>query len=108
MGITIIVKKNPQNSRRAIRFDSKQVAPAKQYQERTNASSRHMSVVIPAVEGMEHSELKEYVHEVREKLGRDDITEDSVAAKIEEKHKPPEKVSIKPYMEKRRREQGLS
>jgi divalent metal cation (Fe/Co/Zn/Cd) transporter len=108
MAITIIVKKNPQNSRRAIRFESRQVPAAKQYQERSNVSNRHMSVVIPVVEGMDRSELKEYAHELREKLHRDDITEDTIAAKVEEKHNPVEKVSSKPYMEKRRREQGLA
>lgn len=89
------------------RFDARQVPPAKQYEERSNVSSRQLAVVIPVVEGMERSELKEYAHELREKLKRDDITEDSVAAQIDRQHHPEPKASIKPYWEKRRREQGL-
>jgi hypothetical protein len=51
--------------------------------------------------------MKEYLHSVRESTQRDDITEDAVAAKREEKLKgETEKVSIKPYMEERRRRRG--
>lgn len=72
-------------------------------------SGRHLTVLVPQGEGLndDPSEMKEYLHSVRESTQRDDITEDAVAAKREEKLKgETEKVSIKPYMEERRRRRG--
>ena len=53
-----------------------------------NVSGRHLSVIVPMAESMEPSELREHAHYLREKLKRDDITEDSISAKIEKGHHP--------------------
>lgn len=71
---------------------------------------RHLTVLIPQGEGVndDPSELKEYLHSVRESTQRDDITVDSVEAKREAKLKGDtgKPVSIKPYIEERRQRRG--
>ena len=106
MGITIIVKKNRERSGRSVSFESRPVPGARMGNPRSNVSGRHMSVVVPAVEGMEPSELKEHAHYLREKLQRDDITEDSIAAKVEVSRAPKPKSAkqmLKEHLERKGR-----
>ena len=82
-------------------FGSRPVPKAKIHEDRSNVSGRHLSVIVPMAESMEPSELREHAHYLREKLKRDDITEDSISAKIEKGHHPTPKPSMKPSSKKR-------
>lgn len=101
MGITIIVKRNKNESGSSVTFKSRSVPKAKMYEDRSNVSGRHLSVIVPMAESMEPSELREHAHYLREKLKRDDITEDSISAKIEKGHHLTPKPSVKPSLKKR-------
>jgi hypothetical protein len=98
MAITIIVKKNRERSHRGVSFGSRPVPSRTFYQAPSNVAGRQLSVVIPAVEAMEAAERREYTAYLRDKLKRDDITDDAVEAKIAENHNPPDKFSAKKYV----------
>lgn len=51
-------------------------------------------------DAMEPRELSEYTHYLRDKLKRDDITEDSVLGKLDEQRKPAVKYDAKAEVRK--------
>jgi hypothetical protein len=61
-----------------------------------------MTPIIVQPELMEGHEMEETAAQYNERLGRTDITEESIQAQVDEQRRGPKpKVSIKPYMKKR-------
>lgn len=101
MGLTLIFKKNRSESTRSVSFGSRPVPKRTVYQAPSNVAGRQLSVVVPGIEAMEPAERKEHAAYLREKLQRDDITDEALEQKITESHNPKPKVSIKPYIQKK-------
>ena len=93
----------------SIRFPSKKTPGYQYYKVPNITTGRDLSPVLVGLDQMDRSEIKEYAHRIRERLGRDDITQEEIERRIEAKLKEPEppKVSIKPWWAERRRRQGL-
>ena len=75
---------------------------AKLYQDRSVVSGRHLTPIVAMPELMDGHEMEETAAYYNERLGRTDITEDSIQAQVTEQRggKKP-KTTIKPYMRKR-------
>lgn len=93
----------PLEQARTVSFPSRQTKPAGLLHDRDLVSDRHLSVVLPGALMMEAEELREMCQYLRERLGRDDITEEFVinALQADQYKKAHERVSIKPYLKQR-------